>query len=283
MKSPHSTRLAVIGGATVVMLLAWLVAGLAGGAEVEDSRPVEAPRATLDSAAERRVFFGHQSVGGNVIDAIPTVFADAGVAPPPIVESAQPVRLSGGFVAHALIGTNTDPLSKIRDFESILRGGVGDVVDTALMKLCYVDIDHTTDVEAVFDAYVESMARLERDYPDVTFLHSTVPLTTPRGLKSWARAQLGRDDHLGPRDNVAREAYNALVRAKYGPGGRLFDLARAESNPPGGQAVARSLGGAPYYDLQRAYASDAGHLNAVGASVVATELLTVIGRDPSAA
>ncbi len=274
--------MAVLGGATVALVTVVVLSCMGRGtvASGESGRSTLSA-ATLEAVAARRVFFGHQSVGANIISAIPTVFAEAGVEGPGIVQTTSPSDASGAVIMHTLIGANRDPLGKMRDFESMIRGGVGDTVEVALMKLCFVDIDSRSDVVAVFDAYVDSMARLERDYPEVTFLHSTVPLTTKRGLMSWLRSGLGGDDHAGPADNVAREEYNALMRSKYGGSGRLFDLAGAEADPAGGQAAPHSWNGRPYYELQDAYASDSGHLNAYGGVVVAAELLATIGRSAS--
>ncbi len=71
-------------------------------------------------------------------------------------------------------------------------------------------------------------------------------------------------------DNVRREQYNKLVRAKYGDTGRLFDLARVESTDPDGNRLGWLYSG---------YLSDAdGHLNAQGSRVAARKMLRVIAR-----
>ncbi len=59
-----------------------------------------------------------------------------------------------------------------------------------MMKLCYVDIAADTDVDALFAAYRETIATLERDFPKVTFVHVTVPLMTEPGLLSKLKSRL---------------------------------------------------------------------------------------------
>ena len=51
-----------------------------------------------------------------------------------------PAGQDGGFVRHAFIGENGKPLLKIQDFDARMRSGIGEQVDVAMMKLCYVDI-----------------------------------------------------------------------------------------------------------------------------------------------
>ena len=65
----------------------------------------------------------------------------------------------GGFVDHAFIGENGKPVLKIQDFDARMRSGVGEQVDVAMMKLCYIDIDSDTDVGALFATYRETVGR----------------------------------------------------------------------------------------------------------------------------
>lgn len=240
----------------------------------------------LAVAAQMRVFFGHQSVGMNLIDGTAGVFAERGLTAPEVIRvdlaggrSALPDG-AGGFLAHAYIGRNDEPLEKIHDFDAAIRGGLADQIDVALMKLCYVDIISDTDVDALFQHYRGTLAALEQDFPEVTFLHVTTPLTTEPGVKRAVKGAikklLGRSDTYRL-DNVARERMNRLMRDEYGPE-RLFDLAAAQSTTPNGTRVAGRVADQPYYALYRGYASDPGHLNAAGSQHVVTGLLGLVAR-----
>ncbi|MGI5950237.1 MAG: glycosyltransferase [Brooklawnia sp.] len=234
--------------------------------------------AEASKAANVRLFFGHQSVGRNVLGQIPAIFeAQRLRAPrmpvvPPGAASVADSPVEGGFWADAAIGRNKDPLGKIKAFDDQIRGGIGAQVDVALMKLCYADITDDSDVAGIFAQYRETLAALERDFPDVTFLHATVPLKTePRDAKGLVKAVLGRRS-----GNAARERYNLLVRAEY-PAGRLFDLAAIESTRPDGSRVRRGRA-AGHFALFEGYAADPGHLNTVGARVAAGELVGLVAR-----
>lgn len=234
----------------------------------------QASQQELRAAAQMKVFFGHQSVGLNVLDGVPLVYSASGVAAPPIVETTDPPA-KGGYFAHAFIGENTKPFGKIEAFDKMIRGGVGDQVDVAFMKFCYVDITGETDVNALFAEYQKTMEGLKRDYPKVDFLYVTTPLTTEPSLKARVKALLGRP-YSGPQDNAAREQFNALVRQAYGDTGKVFDIAAVESTSPDGMRVAGSTDGEPYYALFTGFASDEGHLNPTGSASAADELVRLV-------
>ena len=223
----------------------------------------------LQAFSERRIFFGHMSVGKNILSGLRELAAEHGVGPVAEVEveaGATPVPdlPDGGLLVHALIGENRHPVGKLENFEAMVRGGLGDQVDVAALKFCYVDVSWYTDVEDLFETYRQTMDRLEADFPDVRFVHMTVPLTTgPHGIKDRLKVVLGRDD------NAARERYNDLMRAAYGPD-QLFDIAAIEAQGPDGATGEPALFGG--------YSSDGAHLNAAGASLVAAELVNFVTR-----
>jgi hypothetical protein len=158
---------------------------------------------------------------------------------------------------------------------------MGRQVDVALMKFCWADIYSNTDVDALFARYRDTMAALERDFLNVTFIYTTVPLTTEPGLftelKTRLKTLLGRRDGRGQPANVARERLNALIRGEYA-GRHLFDLASIESTKPDGTRVSGRYDNQGYFALYDGYASDMGHLNTVGSKIAATAFLEAIAQ-----
>jgi len=235
----------------------------------------------LIAVAHTRVFFGHQSVGMNMLNAIPAIYTDHGVSAPSIEQGRAEAAPNGGFIAHQFIGENTKPLLKIEDFNRTMRDGMVRRVDIALMKFCSLDITSSTDVDAIFARYRDTMAALERDFPSVTFIHVTVPLSTEPNLlsrlKTLVKKLLGRSDPFRQEDNVARERLNALIRREYG-GRHLFDLAAIESTKPDDTRVSGRYENQEYFALYDGYASDRLHLNAVGSTVAATAFLEAIAE-----
>lgn len=243
--------------------------------------PIEVPEpdsGTLAQFGATRVFFGHQSVGANVIDGVGSVFAQSGVQVPEVVETRDSVPARAGFLAHAHMGVNGDPFGKLTDFASVLGGPMGGRIDVAVLKFCYADIVAGTDVQAVFDAYVQTMAGLEASHPAVRFLYTTVPLSTDWSWRQVVKSWIGRNDQMGPADNLARQEYNQLIRDKYGDSGRLFDIAAVEATLTE-DPMSRTEGGQPYYVLNPQLASDAGHLNELGQRAAAVAFIdAVTGR-----
>lgn len=275
--------IALVGVLGIMLVLVLAAAAVLDEVWRDKSMPIQgiaAPKITMDDlvAVNRtRVFFGHQSVGENVLTGIPSVFAKHNIPAPPIEQRTTQPAPDGGFIAHEFIGQNERPLLKIEDFDKAMRSGMGEQVDVALMKLCYIDITSGTDVNALFTRYRDAMDALEKDYANVTFVHTTVPLTTEPGFKAKLKTALGGSDRFGQAENVMRERYNTLIRNEYG-GRHLFDLAAIESTNPNGTSDSRRFDGQEYATLYRGYASDLGHLNQQGSEIAATAFLQVIAQ-----
>lgn len=223
----------------------------------------------LAAVADQRIFFGHMSVGKNIISGLRGLSEAHGVEAPDFLEipvgGQAPLEEGTGVFAHTLIGENRHPFRKLENFEAMLRGGLADEVDTAMLKFCYIDIRWDIDVDKLFAAYTAAMEGLQADFPDVRFIHTTAPLTTgPYGLKDHIKQMVGRDD------NANRAHYNDMIRATYG-GDELLDVATLESTTPDGEA------GAQLYD---GYSSDGAHLNGTGSALVAAELVKLLNAQP---
>lgn len=265
----------IVAGLCVVMVAVGVTIFVSAPRPVGASAysPPQVGESQLQAVAGGRVFFAHQSVGQNVLSGVARVYAEHGLEPPPISPTATE---KGPGIDDVLIGTNGDPLGKIRAFDAALRGGVGNRVDVALLKLCYVDVVARADVEAVFSAYRDTLVALQRDFPKVAVVAVTVPLTTQRDLGRRVKSVLGRDRGMGPEDNLAREAFNERVRASFGPSGRLFDIAAVESAGPDRSRPSYSLDGRTYFALSSAFAADPGHLNAAGGDAAGAAFLATV-------
>lgn len=251
----------------VVILALWQVSG--SGGRDEPAAAATVSEQDLTAVADARVFFAHQSVGENLIDALPAVYGDSPA--PTIVETRTPPE-DAAYFAHAYVGTNGDPVGKLRDFEALMAGGYGEEADVAFVKLCYIDVTSGTDAQALFTDYKETMARLEQRYPAIKFLYLTVPLTTePAGAKTRVKSLLGRTD-ANSADNAVREQFNARMRAEYGGTGRLFDIAAMESTDPDGQRITSD----DHYALYPGYSTDGGHLTPEAAQWIAGGLVTTV-------
>ncbi|MFO1406384.1 MAG: hypothetical protein U1F08_02490 [Steroidobacteraceae bacterium] len=225
-----------------------------------------------------RVVFGHQSVGGNILEGVSTLAKRDGRTYG-VVEARTPPSAPG--ITHFKIGTNGDPSSKIRDFAAALDSGVVQGADVALMKLCYIDFDSSVDPVAIAREYADALDGLAARHPTTKFVAVTAPLTTVQtGPKAWVKRLLGRQPG-GYAENARRASFNKALRERYASSGRLFDLARYESTA-GGHDVAVIVDGATIEALDPSLSDDGGHLNAAGQQLIARqflEFLAATGRN----
>ena len=246
--------------------------------------------------SEKTIFFGHQSVGRDLMNGVAAVTADVSgldvnridLGGPDIAANGADVgtspALAGPALAHGRLGRNRYPLTKIEGLRNLLDSGLAERVDLAGIKLCYVDIlrESEPDPEALFRQYKAVFDDLEARYPSIRFFHLTVPLTTsPPGVRSnlriIARRLLGRATWV--EDNLPRQVFNVRMRETYGPSGNLFDIALVESIDPWGRQRLRKAGdGTVVPVMWSGYSHDGGHLNTLGRRRVGEQFLIALAR-----
>jgi hypothetical protein len=248
------------------------------GLDVRTSRVVDAGaklRADLAALADSRIFFGHQSVGVNILDGVRDL-ASAEGAPFQIEEVVNASAVPPRGIAHMFVPENGDPLRKLESFRKALSSGAGKPIQIALLKFCYVDFKPDTDARALFARYQETMRRVQIENPGTTLVHVTVPLTTLQsGPKALVKRLLGRPVY-GLVENARRDEYNALLRAAYEGREPIFDLALLEATAPDGRRRTTELNGRAVPVLVAEYTDDGEHLNANGRARAAREFLTVL-------
>jgi hypothetical protein len=260
----------------IVALLS-LVAGCAGQNSMIDSDAKGILEGISPEAWSRltskRIYFGHQSVGYNIMEGVTELGRLEASRAIRVVETNDPSAMTSAGFAHSANGVNKRPDTKIAGFDTLLEGGLGDKVDIAFFKFCYVDVTRETDVKRLMSDYAGLMSRMKDRYPKTRFVHVTVPLTiVESGPKAWAKQVLGRP-LSGAADNVSRQMFNDMLRATYGSKEPLFDLANWESSLPNGKLETFKVGGVSYPRLATAYSDGGSHLNEHGRVWVAAHLL----------
>lgn len=262
--------------ATALFLAFAVGAGTATGADAAGGDATL--RAEIERISRWRIYFGHQSVGDNLLEGIEDISRSAGVA----VNIASASTASGvgpATLGHVRVPENGKPLQKLEAFERAM-GTQPAGIDVALVKFCYVDFRPETDAKALFARYRATLADLQTKHPGTTFVHVTVPLTVVKGgPKEFLRGLIGRPP-WATLANFKREEYNALLRQVYGGREPVFDLARVESTAPDGSAVTIAWQGRSAPALAPAYTEDGGHLNAAGRLRAARELISVLAAAP---
>lgn len=266
-----------------IVLAPLLILALGGPSPAHAARPDlpdrlrQVPPARWERLGAARIYFGHNSVGADILRGVARLRSASPGIVPPLVDFSGPLTESG--LTHGLIGENTRPLTKLEGFKRALAGGVGTSADWAMFKFCYVDLTAGSDADALFASYRQAMAELRRTWP-VTFIHVTMPLTSPQtGPKAWVKTLLGKNLR-GFADNASRQRFNDLMRAEYRGREPLFDLAAVQSSRPDGSRVLVEHDGRRVEALNPAFTDDGGHLNDAGAEFVASHfLLFLAGLD----
>jgi hypothetical protein len=201
--------------------------------------------ATLHGA---RVFFGHHSVGQDILDGLSELSKEARI---------------DVHIDEAPVGENTRPLGKFEDFAQRGERDPSDGTQVMLMKLCYVDFTPRTDVDELVRGYVQAVERVKKARPGVRIVHVTPPLfARPSDVKSKLNRTLGRpvwEDQA----NAKRLAYGKKLRETF-PGEPVFDLSAVESTRPDGSLEAYEVDGKSVPMLWPGYTRDGGHLNDEG-------------------
>ncbi len=250
-----------------------------GGAMKEDDATCAGMEQILTEVSKKKIFFGHQSVGNNIIGGISRILESCSDNRLVIKETSDANDLNLPIFAHARLGRNLDPKLKCDEFKRVLDSGIGNQVDVAMLKFCYADIDENTNIKEVFKYYRATFLYLEKKYPRVRFIHLTVPVTVsqnPLGLKARIK-RLFRKELYGEKGNVNRNKFNALLTSFYNKNNLIFDLAKIEATKPDGSLnIFKAGDGYKYYVLVESYSDDGEHLNYVGGKIVAKELLKFI-------
>jgi len=170
-----------------------LLAACQGADTLQPRKMDDALAADFERVGAARVYFGHQSVGANVLSGLADLQKQLDRPVIRVAELGDLGTAEGqGVMLQTAIGKNGQPDAKCEDFRQVMRQLQGRV-DAALFKFCYIDFDDQSDAAAIFDTYARTMDEMKRLYPEVVFIHVTSPLRSiERGPGVWARELLGK-------------------------------------------------------------------------------------------
>lgn len=273
MYSAKSSRFGAAAFAAITLFLS----GCARDSQPVTKEPLsmDQVKADLLTISQARVFFGHQSVGNNILAGIRNLAEKTGT-PLRIAEVAIGAATpEGPGLFHSKVGENLDPDAKITGFAQALGAPGEGRYDVATFKFCYVDLDAGSkerSPDKLFERYASNMSTIEAAHPGVRFLHATMPLTAePPGKKTKLKRLLGMSTSEDAA-NVERNKFNQLARQRYTPDD-VIDIARFESTRPDNSIAEFRDSGRQIEMLALEYTSDGGHLNELGQERVAAAFL----------
>jgi hypothetical protein len=240
---------------------------------------------SLDSFGQKRILFGHQSVGEDIINGLKELFKtqykDRQLN---ITEFANSKPDSPGLY-HFHVGKNRNPELKINHFKEVILNGAGNDFDIIMMKLCYVDIvkNSTDETDSLFDLYVASVQEIKEKFPQLKVIHCTVPLKTRDTFEKGKKAEIKRflmsltGKRANDESNAKREYFNQKIRQKFAGADLVFDIAKIEalkSLKSSDMLSDNSNSKSPLF-LQPGLSNDGGHLNELGQKWVAAHFLNL--------
>lgn len=238
------------------------------------------PKGDLERLARKRIYFGHQSIGANIVGGLEALVRERPDLGMQVVRTRDPAAFEKAIFGHDSVGANHDARAKIADFAATLEGGLGAKTDIAFFKFCYVDIEADTDVEQLFAEYRDRLAALRGEFPRTRIVHVTTPLSVVQtGPKAFVKKLIGKK-RWGADANVQRNRFNDLMRREYQGREPLFDLAAIEATRPDGTVATFEEQGRDFPMPAAEYVSDGKHLNDAGARRVAAHLLKTLAALP---
>ena len=235
----------------------------------------------LSSISSSKIYFGHQSVGANILSGVEDIIALSNHNNIHIINLHHTSEQPESYLAHSYIGKNADSKSKCSDFAETVNKFFPKGLDFAMLKFCFVDIRRENNPREIFELYKATIDSLKLKYPNTTFIHFTVPLTSHNvnfylKMRRLIKKIVGRRDY-SPLDNVKRQEYNNLIREHY-KDEPIFDISKIESTYPDGGREFFEYEGKEYESLIFDYSTDAGHLNKIGQHRAALELINVLAQ-----
>jgi len=230
----------------------------------------------IEAFTGKKIFFGHMSVGYNIINGIEDIkTASKRFSKIRIEELVRSELANEPGIYHAKVGENGFPEKKCDAFKKrLMEDSFGSRVGIAFFKFCYVDFKESSDVKEIFSYYTKTADYLKKEFPQLQILHVTTPLTVHApGLKGFVKSLL-KDDIA----NIKRNEFNSLLIDKYKNIDPIYDLAKAESTLPDGERVTFRHKGSEYFSLAGQYTDDGGHLNKLGRYCAARELLITLSH-----
>lgn len=243
--------------------------------------PSTATSNKLDARLNVRVLLGFQSIGADISQGIQAAFRGSDLPKPKVLSWSRAKKERGALVATAKIGRNGSPKSKMKAFAALVNEAPRNSIDVAVLMFNYQDITAESNVDDVFQSYTDTMTSLENANPQVDFLYATTPVTTANSWTSMDSVKVtGLTNVTQPlwQDNIARERFNGLMRARYQSTGQLFDIAALEADLGKGKVVAKEHEKQWYHVMNPALSIDGRRLNKTGSVKLATALMVNVAH-----
>jgi hypothetical protein len=237
----------------------------------------DVPTSAWKDLAQKKIYYGHQSVGNNIMVGIKDLVKENPQIRLKFTRNAEEHKIAIGLFANSRLGQITDPLLMVEEVTRSMEKTLGVAADIAVLRFSYGDVYAKKNVEEVFDNYQMAFSILKKKYPQTKFVHVTLPLdTTKTSWKLWVKQLLRKQEIWEYETNIRRNDFNELLRKKYKGLNPVFDIAELQSTFPDGKRSTFTKNGKTYYSMIANYSYDGHHLNQTGREIAAEKLLLLL-------
>lgn len=225
--------------------------------------------------SRRTMHFGHQGVGGDVIEGLQALLAarpDIGLR----VACGASFPAPGVFNSfHVGAGALAEPLAA-----AFLEGSRSELGPDPVLMIEYGElvVAADPDVDTLLDRYQQAVAALRARHPQAVIVHVTLPLSIDSKMRNFVSILRGQP--MQRERNALRTRYNALLRAAYAGKEPVYDLAAVQSTRSDGTVEYVHADGERVYALAPEWALKGGRLNAAGRRRAAEDLLATLASLP---
>jgi lysophospholipase L1-like esterase len=233
------------------------------------------PGSKWEELAQKKIYFGHRSVGNNIIDGIKDLIKANSQIKLDMVAPTGTFNSKVGFFMHSMIEQDASPQKIAADFQKLKNEVIRQDFDIVLLR--FTPFYNNKEMTEILGDYNDSLNQLKNNYPKTMFVHTTFPLNRSKTTwKTWIKKLIGKNDIWEYAGNIKANEFNEHLRKKYYGKKPLFDLAKFESTYPNGERETFSLYGKEYFQLVSDYTYDGVHLNEKGRKIVAEQLLLLL-------
>ncbi len=265
-------------------LIFWPIMAQSAPSELPYTSIQKVPQSTWDQLAQKKIFFGHHSVGENILQGLKTLLAEHPNIHLKIINSKEMGnQIARPSLVEGPVGRNFYPYTKLNAFKEKIEAGYGETADIVFFKFCFVDFNPETEINALFTNYRDTLDDLRKKYPDTTFAVISAPLTCYApgfaGLEKRAKDIIKKIiGKLNIYDYKSANRFNELLTKEYKGKVPFFDLARYESTRPDGSRNSTIVDGQQNFELVQGYTTDGGHLNTIGQKLIAEQFLLFLAN-----
>jgi hypothetical protein len=224
--------------------------------------------------SQKKIYFGHQSVGNNIINGIMDIMRENPKVQLNIIRTSNKPNFVSGVLFHTRISGETNPKSLLIEYKRDVDKLMGGNADIALLRFSHSLIKGDTNVESVFNDYQLKMSMLKQKYPNTIFIHSTLPLLRSKTTwKTIIKKLIGKKEIWEYDINIKLNKFNDLLLREYVDKQPVIDLAKLQSTFPDGSLSTFTKNGKTYFNMVPDYTYDDMHLNKEARKLAAEQFL----------